>query len=154
MANILPLMEKLKYQAIQNPLVNMSSFGSLSLYENKSTIAYPYVNYDVVSSFVEGFVKTYTIRMYVMDININAYSVYNKTETIMDDLLKQLEIENYNINYFTLNFKDVVDGVWCDFEYETKIEGTCVYQSLFSKELLEDGNFRLLEDGSLVILNI
>ena len=151
---ILPIIEKMKYQAIQNPLVNMSSFGSLSLYENKSTIAYPYVNFDVVSASVEGFVKTYTIRMYVMDKNLTPYSVYNKTEVILDDLLKQLEIENYNINYFTLNFKDIVDGVWTDFEYETKIEGNCVYQSLFSHELLEDGNFRLLEDGSLIILNI
>lgn len=150
---ILPLIEKLKYNAIRNPLVNMSSFGDIQLYNNKSTIAYPYVNWDVVSANVFNQIKTYTIRIYVCDRNLSPYNAYNKTETILDDLLQELEIYKYNVQYFTLNYGDVVDGVYADLQIDTKMEGNCVYQSLFSHMLLEEGSFELLEDGSLVMIN-
>ena len=131
----------------------MASFGDISLYDDKATIAYPYVNFDIVNSSVINYVKTYTIRMYVCDRNI-PYIAYNKTELIADDLLKTLDTDVYNMNYFTLDFKDVVNGVWCDFEIQTALEGGCTYNSLFNNSLLlEDGNFIVLENGDLIILN-
>lgn len=150
---ILPLIERLKYNAIRNPLVNMSSFGDIQLYNSKPTIAYPYVNWDVVSANVDDYIKTYTIRIYVCDRNLNPYNAYNKCETILDDLLQELEIYQYNVNYFTMNYGDQIDGTFADFEMEVPMTGNCVYQSLFSKILLEEGSFELLEDGSLVIIN-
>ena len=144
---------ELKHLAISNPLVNMASIGDINLYQDKATIKYPYVNFDVVNTDVYDFVATYNIRMYVCDRNTTPYIAYNKCETIANDLLKEIEIKQYTINYFTLNFKDVVDGVWVDFELEVPIEGNCAYKSLFGYQLLEEGNFTLQENGDLIILN-
>jgi len=150
---IYSLIQKAKFQAIKHPFVNMSSFGSLELYDNKATIAYPYVNFDIVSSNVVNYLKTYTIRMYVCDRN-EPYIAYNKSEVIADDILKSLDIDRYLINYFTLEFQDITNGVWTDFEIQVPLEGSCTYDSLFNASLLlEDGNFILQENGDLVVLN-
>lgn len=150
---IYPLLAKCQYKAIAHPMVNMASFGDISLYDDKSTIAYPYVNFDIVTSSIVNYLKTYTIRMYVCDRNI-PYIAYNKSEVIADDILKALDIDGYVINYFTLDFKDVVNGVWADFEIQVPLEGSCTYDSLFNANLLlEDGNFILQENGDLVMLN-
>jgi len=149
---LLPLVERLKYNAIRNPLVNMSSFGDIQLYNNKSTIKYPYVNWDVINSDVDKYIKTYTIRIYVCDRNLTPYNAYNKCETILDDLLQELEIEKYGVQYFTLNYGDQVDGCYSDFQIEVPMSGNCVYQSLFSHILLEEGSFQLLESGDLIII--
>lgn len=146
------LAEKLKHQAILHPMVNMASFGDIQLYDDKPQIAYPYVNFDVVSSVVEEYIKTYTIRIYVNDRN-QPYIAYNKTEQIMDDILKTMQIETYQVNYFTLDFKDMVNGCYADFEYEIQIGGSCSYETLFNSLLLEQGGFTLLESGDLIILN-
>jgi hypothetical protein len=150
---ILNLVEQLQHRAIRHPLVSMASFGSIQLYENKSTIKYPYVNFDVIDANVDNNIQTYNIRMYVCDRNKTPYIAYNKAETIANDILQQLEITEYNLKYFTLNFKDVVDGVFVDFEIETTIPSTCVYESLFNHILLEEGGFVLQENGDLTILN-
>lgn len=150
---IYPLLAKCQYKAIEHPMVSMSSFGDISLYDDKATIAYPYVNFDIVTSNVVNYLKTYTIRMYVCDRNI-PYIAYNKSEVIADDILKALDIDGYVINYFTLDFKDVVNGVWADFEIQVALEGSCTYDSLFNASLLlEDGNFILQENGDLIMLN-
>jgi len=141
----------MQFQAIKHPLVSMSSFGSLELFDNKATILYPYVNFDIVSSGVVNYLKTYTIRMYVCDRN-EPYIAYNKTEVIADDILKAIDIDQYVINYFTLEFKDVTNGVWADFQIQVPLEGSCTYDSLFdSSVLLEDDNFVLQENGDLII---
>lgn len=150
---VYPLINKAKYQAIRHPLVNMSSFGSLELYDNKATIKYPYVNFDIVNSSVVNYLKTYTIRMYVCDRN-EPYIAYNKSEVIADDILKSLDIDNYVINYFTLEFKDVTNGVWADFQIQVPLKGSCTYDSLFNDSLLlENDNFILQENGDLITLN-
>lgn len=147
------LLNKIKYEAIKHPMVSMSSFGDITLYEDKPSIKYPYVNLDIVSSKVTNYLKTYIIRIYVCDRN-EVLTSYNKTELIMDDILKSIDIDNYDVNYFTLNFKDVVNGVFSDFEIEVPLEGSCTYDTLFNVRLLEDGKFLLLENGDLQILEL
>ena len=120
MKGIYNVAEKLKDTAIRNPMVGMSSFGDIQLYNNKASVKYPYVNFDIVSSYVSNFVKTYTMRIYSCDRN-EPYIAYNKAEMIIDDILKRLEIDGYTVNYFTLNFKDMINGCWADFEIETSI---------------------------------
>ena len=149
--NIYNLMNKLKHEAIKHKMVNMASFGEIGLYNDKATIAYPYVNFDVVNSSTTNFIKKYTIRIYICDRN-EPYIAYNKTETILDDILKQLEIEKYFVNYFTLEFADVVNGVFCDFEIETALSGDCNYETLFDSYLTEDGGYILQENGDLINL--
>lgn len=148
---IYKLANQLKYDAIQHPMVNMAAFGSLSLFDDKSRIAYPYVNFDVVSSRVVNYLKTYTIRMYICDRN-EPYIAYNKTETIADDILKALEIESYTINYFTLEYKDITNGVFTDFEIQVPMTGDCSYDSLFTLLVQEQGGFVLQKNGDLINL--
>lgn len=147
------VMNELKYVSIKNPLVNMSSFGDISLYEDKSIIKYPYVNLDVVDGQVVNNSITYTIRMYVCDRNITPYIAYNKCETIVNDILKEIDIREYQINYFSLKHKDVVDGCWVDFDLDVPIPSNCAYQSLFGYQLLEEGSFVLQENGDLTMLD-
>lgn len=150
---IYPLINKAKYQAIKHPFVNMAAFGSIELFNDKATIQYPYVNFDIISNTVNDYVKTYTIRMYVMDRN-EPYIAYNKTEVIADDILKSLDVEDYTILYFTIEYKDVSNGVYTDFTIQVPLEGSCTYDSLFNSALLlEDGNFVLQENGDLIMLN-
>lgn len=148
---IYPLSQQLQQYAIKHPLVSMSSVGDIMLYEDKTTIKYPYVNFDVISSQVNNFIKTYNFRIYVMDIN-QQYIAYNKCEVILDDVLKDLQVDSYTIQYLTLKFTDMVDGVFADFQINQKINGTCVYNSLFSNILLEEGGFVLQENGDLIII--
>lgn len=131
------LSEDLKILAINTSMVNQSSAGDIQLYNNSSIIKYPFVNFDVVSSSVIRGVKRYKIRIYVCDRN-NPYIAYNKTELILDNILKNyyLDISTYIANYFTLDFMDLVNGVWADFELDIPLESEC---------LIEQGNI-LLED--------
>lgn len=147
------LLNKIRYEAIKHPMVSMSSFGDIALYEDKASIKYPYVNLDIVTSNVVNYLKTYTIRIYVCDRN-DVLTSYNKTELILDDILKSIDTDRYVVNYFTLNFKDVVNGVFADFEIQVPLEGSCTYDTLFNVRLLEDGKFLLLENGDLQILEL
>lgn len=149
---IYPLISKIQYQAIKHPFINMASFGAIELFDNKPNIQYPYVNLDIVSSRIRNYLKIYTIRMYICDRN-EPYIAYNKTEVAADDILKSMDIHNYQVNYFSPMFKDVVHGVWADFEIEVPLEGSCTYDTLFNSSLLlEDGNFYLQENGDLFTL--
>lgn len=149
---IYQLANQLKYEAIKHPMVNMASFGSLSLYDDKATIAYPYVNFDVIRSNVRSYLNTYTVRMYVVDRN-DPYIAYNKCEVIINNILKSKEIDNYSIEYFTLEYKDIVNGAFVDFNIDVRLDGNCVYDSLFNDNLLlENGGFVLQENGDLIIL--
>lgn len=150
---IYPLLNLIKFNAIRHPIVNMSSVGDISLYDNKSDIKYPYVNIDVVSASVVNYSKKYTIRMYVCDKQNDVQIAYNKTELILDNILKGMDINNYTINFFNMDFQDIVNGVYADFEFETTVMGQCAYEGLFdSNILLEDGSFILLENGDLISL--
>lgn len=104
----------------------MCSFGDIMEYDNKSTVKYPYVNIDVVKSSVNSFIQTYTLRFYVCDRN-EPYVAYNKTETILNNIFKRNDIDsnNYTINYFSLDFKDKVNGVWADVVVQIPLNVNC-----------------------------
>ena len=123
---IYTITNKLKTIAINIPMVNQSSFGDIMEYDDKATIKYPYVNIDVVSASVVNYAQTYTFRIYVCDRN-EPYIAYNKTEAIINTFLKNNEInaERYTINYFTLNFKDQINGVWADITIQAPLEFDC-----------------------------
>lgn len=138
---ILKLINDLQIAAVNTMMCSMASYGDLSLYDNKATIAYPYVNFDVVSSLVsKSSLKTYTIRVYVCDRN-EPYVAYNKTEMILDTIMNDLQIEKYTVNYFTLDFKDQVNGVWADVQIDDIIEFICIEDSgLVNYVILENGD--------------
>lgn len=124
---LLKIANELKVLAINTNTVNQSSFGDISLYDNKATIRYPYVNFDIVTSYVNNNTITYTIRIYVCDRN-EPYIAYNKTKLILDSILKHhtLDVTNYTTQFFTLNFKDLVNGCWADFKIEEVVEYNCL----------------------------
>lgn len=138
----------LKTLSINVPMVMQSSFGDISLYDNKTTIKYPYINIDVVSSRNQNGAKIYTLRLYICDRN-EPYVAYNKAEMILDNLLAnpQLDISNYSTNYFTLNFQDNVNGIWADVQYITKQEVDCYHaiNASFGYILNEDGDYIKIE---------
>lgn len=142
------LANELKIRAINTPMVNQSSFGDISLYDNKATIKYPYVNIDVVNCFIQNHsIYKYKIRFYICDRN-EPYIAYNKTEMILVNLLTQLQVDDYTINYFTFNFKDKVHGVWADID----IENINTNNPCFSNTDAID--FVLLETGDLINKNL
>lgn len=106
------IVNKLKTIAINIPMVNQCSFGDIMEYDNKATIKYPYINIDVVTANVVNYAQTYTFRIYVCDRN-DPYIAYNKTEVIINNFLKNNDIsaDKYTLNYFSLNFKDRVNGI-------------------------------------------
>lgn len=141
------LIDKIKFQSISHPLVNMASVGDISIFDNKATIAYPYVNLDVVSCLRKDFIKTYTIRIYVCDRN-EPYIAYNKTELILTEILEQLDIFNININFFNNDFQDIVNGVYADVQFQVPIG--CAIESIFDYNLFND-TFIILENGDYLI---
>lgn len=140
------LADKLKLISINTPMVQMASFGDISLYNNKPTIKYPYVNIDVVNSQKVSGIKNYTIRFYVCDRN-EPYVAYNKAETILDSIMNNIDVdvENYTTNYFNLDFQDDVNGVWCDATIQMRLELDC------SNYIPEDeSEYILQENGDLI----
>lgn len=146
---ILKTINNLKIAAANTRMTNMVSFGSIEAYENKATIRYPYINLDVVGANVVGNSKTYNIRCYVCDRNV-PYTAYNKCEVILDELLKSnwIYLSQYTVNYFTMNFKDGVNGVWSDIQIEVPIETQCDIEPN-----LDITNFILNENGDLIRLD-
>jgi len=141
------LIDKIKFQSISHPLVNMASVGDISIFDNKATIAYPYVNLDVINCYKKDFLKTYTIRMYVCDRN-EPYMAYNKTELILTEVLEQLEISDLTINYFNNDFQDCVNGVYADVQFEIPVG--CAKEAIFDYSLFND-TFIILENGDYLI---
>lgn len=153
---IIEVVNNIKINAMSIPTANMASFGDISLYDNKATIKYPYVNIDVVNNKVtNNSNKTYTFRIYVCDRN-EPYVAYNKAELILDSLLNQLQIENYSTNYFTLNFQDIVNGVWADIIFESNVDLACPIKAIGESGyvILENSdfirNFLLKEDDGKI----
>lgn len=143
------IIDRIKFQSISHPLVNMASVGDISIFDNKATIAYPYVNVDVVSCVRKDFLKTYTLRIYVCDRN-EPYIAYNKTELIISEILEQLDIFNVTIQYFNNDFQDIVNGVYADITYQLPIG--CAIDSVFDYTLLAN-TFIILENGDYLIAN-
>lgn len=137
------LVDKIKFQSICHPLVNMASVGDITIFDNKTTIAYPYVNVDVVNCLRKNFLKTYTLRIYVCDRN-EPYIAYNKTELILTEILEQLNIFDLNIQYFNNDFQDVVNGVYVDVQFQIPIG--CDVDAIFDYSLFTD-TFIILENG-------
>lgn len=150
---VISTINKIKFECTKHPMVNMASVGDISLYEDKATIKYPYINLDVVNTSIRDYVQTYTFRIYVCDRN-NPYIAYNKCEVIMNNILKAIDIQSYTIEFFTLNFADIVNGCFTDFQIQVPLEGSCTYDSLFNSFLLlEDSEFIMLESGDLIRKN-
>lgn len=124
---IYKLVQDLKILAINTQTVSQASFGDIQLYDNKSNIKYPYVNFDIVNTRVVNNIANYNFRMYVCDRN-DPYVAYNKTNLILNSILKHYSIDatNYVANFFTLNFQDLVNGCWVDFVLEDKLEYNCL----------------------------
>lgn len=114
---IYKIVNDLKLTAINTSTVNMSSFGDISLYNNKTNIKYPFVNFDIIRRDITNYATTYIFRIYVMDRN-DPYIAYNKCELILNTILKDYSIDakNYTYNFATLEFKDMINGCWADFE--------------------------------------
>jgi hypothetical protein len=146
---IAKITDKLKLVAINTPMVNMSSIGDISLYNNKATIQYPYVNIDVVNSRNDGGAKVYTIRLYVCDRN-EPYIAYNKTEQILDSIMNNSEIDesSYTTNFFSLDFQDDVHGVWTDLVLSTAQQYECLNLSM---NIAGTVRYIMLENGDLII---
>lgn len=146
---IYSITNKLKNIAINTPMVQMASFGDIMDYDHRATIKYPYVNIDVVSASVVNYAQNYTFRIYVCDRN-DPYIAYNKAETIINTFLKNNEISavRYTINYFTLDFKDQVNGVWADIQVEVPVVTECD-----TFEVIENETYVLMENGDLIRLN-
>ena len=124
----------------------MASFGNIMDYDNKPNIKYPYVNIDVVNSVVQNFAQTYTFRIYVCDRN-KPYIAYNKTEAILNTFLKNNEVfaVNYTINYFSIDFKDQVNGVWVDMTIQTPLVTECI-----APKIVEDESYIITDNGDLI----
>lgn len=137
---------KLKEIAINTSMVNMASFGDIMEYDNKATIKYPYVNIDIVTANVVNFAQSYTFRIYVCDRN-KPYVAYNKTEAIINKFLKNNDISavNYTLNYFSIDFKDQVNGVWADIIIQVPLVTEC-NESM----LIESESYIITENGDLI----
>lgn len=144
---IIHAVNNIKQAALEHPLVNHICFGSLEEFDNKATIKYPYINVDIVSCNILNATETHIFRLYVMDRN-NPLEAYNKTELIITDLMNTLEINEYSINYFNYEFKDVVNGVYADISFEGIVSGDCTTSSY--NEIYEVGEFILMENGDLI----
>lgn len=135
--------------------VSDSAFGDPHLYDNMATIKYPYVNVDVINSRIINNSNEFTFRIYVMDRN-EPYVAYNKTELILNNILKHynLEINSYSINYFTLDYQDMVNGCWSDFVISTQAEYNCLIINGSDQSgyiITEDGDFIITEDNKYII---
>lgn len=116
------LVNNIKVEAMKLKLVSMACYGDITLYNNKKTIAYPYVNIEVLNnSITNNALGSYTLRIYIVDRN-EPYICYNKCENIMDVLMKNLEIYDYVTNYITLNYQDLVNGIYVDVNYQTNLD--------------------------------
>lgn len=142
---IAKVIDDLKITAMNTPLVNMVAFGQLSLFAEKKTIKYPYVNLDIVNANISGGSKKYKIRIYVCDRN-DIITAFNKTELILDQILKSelYYTQNYTVNYFTEEFKDITSGVFVDIDIEDDILSHC------SPIEIEQVGFILQENGDLI----
>lgn len=142
---IAKVIDDLKITAMNTPLVNMVSFGQLSLYNEKKTIKYPYVNIDIVNANKSGGVKNYKFRIYVCDRN-DVVTAYNKTELILDQILnsENYYTKDYSVNYFTEEFKDITSGVFVDVDVEEDMITEC------DLSIAEEVGFILQENGDLI----
>lgn len=150
--------KELQLTAINTKLVAMSSFGDITLYDNKSIIKYPYVNIDTVNCLNRGGAKVYTFRIYVCDRN-EPYTAYNKTETILDNFLNNsdLQVNSYTTNFFSYNFQDDIHGVWTDIQLEYAKQLDCIgfdIEGIITENLkfitTEDGDYIKTEDNLIL----
>lgn len=150
---IYELVNYIKTKAINLPMCNYSTHGDLSLYQEKE-VQYPLINVDIVNSkVVNNSTKAYTFRIYSIDRN-EPYVSYNKCEDLLINLMNVLEITDFTSIFFTLDFKDVVNGCYCDVTFIIKIGLKCVFEEYPGYIILENGDFAkaylLLENKSKI----
>lgn len=154
---IFSLANFIKEKSLTINTVNMVEYGNISLFEDKTNIKYPYVNIDVVNNnVVNNSNKKYTFRIYICDRN-EPYLAYNKCELILNELMKNLEVENYTTSYFTLSFKDKINGIFTDIIFESSIDLAClIEENLYGYIILENSDYiknylKTEEDGKFEI---
>lgn len=151
------LINKLKETATDIPMVNQCTFGDINDYNEKASNEYPYVNIDIIKADVVNFAQTYTFRIYVCDIN-KPFTAYNKTENILNTFLKRNGIDtvNYDVNYFSIDFKDMINGVWADMLITVPLVTECdTFVDLGEGYITDEtnDNYVLSEDGDLIKLD-
>lgn len=124
---IYKLASDIKKMAMTVPNVAMASFGDISLYDNKSIIAYPYVNIDVVNdSITNNANSTYKLAIYILDRN-DEYTAYNKCELILDELMLKLDVPNYTVTFVHKDYQDQVMGVYSEINYDDQVGLSCQF---------------------------
>lgn len=137
---IFELVNQLKTKALSLSMCSGSDYGDISLYEDKE-VTYPFINIDIVSSNVtNNGSKRYTFRIYSMDRNV-PYIAYNKAELLLNDFMNEFGVYNYTLNFFTLEFNDLINGVFADITIDVKMDLVCapVYDSEYI--ILENGDY-------------
>lgn len=137
---ILELVKQLKTKALSLSMCSGADYGDISLYEDKE-VTYPYINIDVVGSNVtNNSSKKYTFRIYSMDRNA-PYIAYNKAELLLNDFMNEMGVYDYTINFFTLEFKDQINGVFADITIDTSIDLICI--PIYDRPyiILENGDY-------------
>lgn len=123
---IYKLTNDMKQLAMHTPLVSMASCGNIDDYDNRKNIHYPYVNIDVISNKISNnSIGSYSIRIECIDRN-EPFKAYNKCESIIDHMMNFLQIQKYTINYFTLNYQDMVNGCYVDILYDDELNLKCL----------------------------
>lgn len=140
--------KNLKLICLNTEMVQQVSYGNILEYTQKS-IKYPYINIDILDTQKLNGVLYHNVRLYVMDRNTNELITYNKCEIILDNILKdpELQIPIYYANPFTLNFKDLISGYYCDIQipevYLSKPKSDCDYPE-------ESSDYTILDSGDYI----
>lgn len=145
------ILDNLKILSINTDMVNMSAVGDISEFiNNKPIVKYPFVNIDVIKSDVVNYSNAYTVRLYVCDRN-EPYIAYNKTEAILNTILKKNDMFDYNytINFFKFDFLDNVHGVWVDMKINSNIQSDCD-----DNFITDCDNYILMENGDLIKVDV
>lgn len=109
--------KSLKLICLNTQLVNQVAYGNIIDYTHKE-VKYPYVNLDILNSSIINGIVYHNIRFYIMDRNINDLTSFNKTEMILDNIMKEpeLQIEVYSATPFVLDYNDMITGFFCDIQ--------------------------------------
>lgn len=116
---------KLEFNASQISNCSMVGIGDIRLFDDKASTMYPYINLDIISDEVfNGSIKAWKFRIYAVDRN-EPYLAYNKCELMIGELLNQMEILDYTLNYITLNYQDLIHGVFTDVSFDASLTVNC-----------------------------
>lgn len=152
---IYQLVNNIKKKLISVDGINQVGFGPIERY-NQKEVRYPYVNMELNYYSVNDYTKRYYFTFYFMDRGYDQYTTYNKCQLLAKTFFSdpELEIEDYNLNYFYLDFRDQISGVYSqinlygDMNVECQLDNTSCQKYI----LTEFGDYIKLEDEMGYIL--